>query len=152
MNDKVENGGNAATKGALPEALRLMLSKVRADLKSKSSATVKLTMAEVRGIYALSSKLHAAQVARDDAKKDLRALRRENEKLQRQLVTEDLLRNGAVVALLISIERIVSGEETSPSAIAAARAHLQKYIERARGADKKRAARRRARPNINPSK
>lgn len=135
---------------AIPESLSKLLSKARAQLKEKQSADVKLTMVEVRAIYSLSHQLYKAREARDTFRKQNQSLRKDLEKLGREARDQDLIRNRSIVALLIEVDRILTGEETSPQAAIDAHARLQTHIQRARESDRKRTARRRERPVIEP--
>lgn len=134
------------TDTPLPAALRDLLAKARAKLKAGEAAKVTLTMSEVRAIYALSTQLHAARESRDKLRKELQSERKAVVKLSREARDRDLVQNRAVVALLIDVERLLRGEETSPDAQASAFDRLQRYIKRARNTDAKRAARRRDKP------
>lgn len=132
----------------MPQALRELLARARADLKTKQAAKVTLTMTEVRAIYALSTQLHAAREARDTHKRAVQKVRKELVEAQKAARDQDLLNNRAVVALLIEVQRVLNGEETSDAAVVAIGERLGRYIKRARDASRKSAARRQQRPTI----
>lgn len=131
---------------AMPKALRELLARARADLKTKQTAKVTLTMTEVRAIYALSTQLHAAREARDAQKRAVQAVRKDLVAAQKASRDQDLLNNRAVVALLIEVQRILKGAETSEAAVLAVGARLERYIRRSRDAARKSAARQKQRP------
>ena len=55
----------------LPEALRVMLAKARADLKAGRTAVVEIGKAEIRGVYALSTAVDNARRSRNKLRKQL---------------------------------------------------------------------------------
>lgn len=121
----------------LPDSLKALLAKARSKLKAGEAARVELTMAEVRAVYSMSTKLHAAQEARDQLKRDNSALRKELAKAQKDARDQDLLNNRAVVALLIEVDRIITGETDSERAVRDIHERLQRYIRRAAQRDRR---------------
>jgi hypothetical protein len=115
----------------LPDALKILLAKARAKLKAGEAARVELTMTEVRAVYAMSTKLHAAQEARDKLKHDNAALRKALAQAQKDARDQDLLNNRAVVALLIEVDGVLKGTTDSDRAVHAIHERLQRFIQRA---------------------
>lgn len=129
----------------LPTALRALLQLVRKSLKDNSDpeaeTVVAIGWAEVRGIYALSSALHTARESRDALKRQLAKSHKDLARNRADVVDHDLLQNRAVVALLVDVERVLSGEEASDRAMFATLERVRSLIKRARVQDRRKKTR-----------
>jgi len=129
--------------GILPEALRVMLAKARADLKAGRVATIEVGPSELRGIYALSTAVHDARMSRDKLRKQFQEQGKALEKARKDARDQDLLNNRAVVSLLIDVERILSGEVQDDEVLRAVHARVYAFVRRSALKDRRRSAQRR---------
>lgn len=128
----------------LPEALRVMLAKARVELKTKKKATVEIGPSEARGIYALSTAVDDARKARDKLRKQYQEQGKLLEKARKDARDQNLLNNRAVVALLVDVERILSGEVQDDEALRAVHARVAGYVRRSALADRRKTAQKRS--------
>jgi hypothetical protein len=131
--------------GVLPEALRTLLSKARADLKAGRVATVEVGPSELRAIYALSTAVHNARMSRDKLRRQFQEQGAALDKARKDARDQDLLNNRAVVSLLIDVEHILSGEIQDEQALRTVHARVRAFVRRSALKDRRRSAQRRQR-------
>lgn len=135
---------NVSVELPLPEALRILLAKARADLKANKRAVVELGPSEIRGIYALSTAVDDARKARDKLRKQYQEQGRQLEQARRDARDQNLLNNRAVVALLVEVERILSGEVQDDDALRTVHARVAGFVRRSALADRRKTAQKRS--------
>lgn len=130
----------------LPEALRALLAKARASLKAGKKAVVEVGAAELRGIYALSTAVDNARRSRNKLRKQLQEQNKVLEQARKDARDQNLLNNRAVVALLVEVERILSGEVQDDEALRAVHARVAGFVRRSALADRRKTAQKRRFP------
>ena len=127
----------------VPSALRTLLSKARADLKAGRPAVVEVGQPELRGIYALSTAVDEARKARDKLRKQYQEQGKLLEQARKDARDQNLLNNRAVVALLIDVERLLSGELQDDEVLRAVHARVDGFVRRSALADRRKTAQKR---------
>lgn len=127
----------------VPSALRTLLSKARADLKAGRPAVVEVGQPELRGIYALSTAVDEARKARDKLRKQYQEQGKLLEQARKDARDQNLLNNRAVVALLVDVERILSGEVQDDEVLRAVHARVEGFVRRSALADRRKTAQKR---------
>jgi hypothetical protein len=130
----------------IPSALRTLLSKARADLKAGRTAVVEVGQSELRGIYALSTAVDEARKARDKLRKQYQEQGKLLEKARKDARDQNLLNNRAVVALLVDVERILSGEIQDDEVLRAVHGRVEGFVRRSALADRRKTAQKRRFP------
>ena len=130
----------------LPEALRVMLAKARADLKAGRTAVVEIGKAEIRGIYALSTAVDNARRSRNKLRKQLQEQNKVLEQTRKDARDQNLLNNRAVVALLVEVDRVLTGEIQDDDALRNIHARVAAFVRRSANADRRKTAQKRRFP------
>ncbi len=118
-----------------------MLIEARKGLKTKDRVRVEIGWPEVRAIYALYTAVSAARVARDKNKATSKKLARQLDEAIASTTEVNLMKNRAVVALLVDVERILSGDETSSRATHAALKTTRDLLGKSRKTDRRKKVR-----------
>lgn len=121
----------------LPPVLAALLAKTRKGLKLHSRVSVEVGAEEVRAVYAMSTAMQKAREARDTQKAKTRKAQLQLAEAQASVADFDLLNRKGVLSLLVDIERLLDGSETSQQAAYYALERVKKYLARSRRGGKR---------------